>query len=218
MSNVEPQEKKIFHVPVTKGKGSVSVEINLLNDELYQEALSLGLKDMVNGGMSKITKADIPDDTQRYAEAMRIAQERVEAMHAGTLKLSKRASAVAKGAVPSAVMTEARRIARNLVKDMIKAAGIKQTSVGTAEITKAANVVIERDPSIIRLAEANLANRGAPPAGIDITALGIAPDPKLVAKAEAKKAEAKAKKAPGKASAGVLSAAQAGKVAPRVTH
>jgi len=113
----------------------------------------------------------------------------------------------AKSKESAQVMTEARRIARNLVKDAMKEEGIKISHVKASEITAAANELIGDDPSIVEQAKANLAAaETAPKAKINIKAL-IKEDPELVAKAEAKKAKERESKP--------LSKTQAGKVKPR---
>src|SRR3546814_3687824 len=68
-----------------------------------------------------------------------------------------------------AVMTEAMRLARNLVKDAMKANKIKISTVKASEITKAAKALIEADASILATAESNLKAREATPMKIDIT-------------------------------------------------
>lgn len=194
----------ILFVPVTKAGSSVTVDTDKIHDTMYAEALAQGLKVMVNGGMTKLTKENIPDETARKAEALKIAEDRVNLMIEGKLKLGRQAAA-SKG--PSgAVMTEARRLARIAVKEMLKSKGLKVSTYDASEITKAANEIIAADPSYVTTAESNLATRGKGPVptNIDITAM-IQPDPKKVAELEAKKVE----------KAGVLSKTQAGKVAPR---
>jgi hypothetical protein len=103
-------------------------------------------------------------------------------------------------------MTEAMRLARNLVKDAMKANKIKISHVKASEITTAAKALMDSDPSILVTAEANLKAREATPIKINIASL-IHVDAGLVAKDAAKKAKEKAEKP--------LSAKQAGKVAPR---
>lgn len=191
-------------IAVTKSGNSVDVDLSKLPDDVYREALLQGLKVLVNRGMSKVTKEALPDDVARKAEADHLAKVNVDKLYTGDVKLT---GAKAKSAKASgAVMTEARRLAKNLVKDAMKANGIKISHVAASEITKAANTLLEADPSIIETAEANLKAREATPATIDIKAL-IKVDPKLVEKAEAKKAADKASRP--------LSAKQASKVAPR---
>lgn len=194
----------IMSIAVTKSGNSVDVDTSKLPDDVYREALLQGLKVLINRGMSKVTKEALPDDAARKAEADHLAGVNVEKLYSGDVKLT---GAKAKSAKASgAVMTEARRLAKNLVKDAMKANGIKISHVAASEITKAANALLEADPSIIDTATKNLADREKTPVAIDITKL-IHTDPALVAKAEAKKAADKANRP--------LSAKQAGKVAPR---
>lgn len=189
-------------VPITKGKASVTINTDDIPDAVYQEALLQGLKVLLNRGASKITKETYPADAELQAAAMAKAQEQVELVRTGKIKFTgQKASAKASGAV----MTEARRLARNLVKDALKQAGHKISHYEAAEITKAANALLDQDASILETAKANLEARSAKPIAIDVSAL-VQESPKLVAKAAKAAAEKKAAKA------GQLSATQAGKV------
>lgn len=194
----------IMAIAVTKSGNTVDVDTAKLPDDVYREALLQGLKVLINRGMSKITKEALSDDATRKAEADHKANANVEDLYTGKVKLTGVSSKKTKAS--GAVMTEARRLAKNLVKDAMKSAGMKISHVAASEITKAANALLDSDPSLITQAEANLAQREKTPVAIDIKSL-IHEDPKLIAAAEAKKAKDKANKP--------LSAKQAGKVAPR---
>ncbi len=170
---------------------------------MYREALMLGLKAMSERAMSKITKEAYPDEAERKAAILAKATANQAEVYAGTAKVTGRAKA---NKASGAVMTEAMRLARNLVKDAMKANKIKISHVKASEITATAKKLLDADPSILATAEENLKAREATPTKIDIKSL-IHVDPALVAKDEAKKAKAKAEKP--------LSAKQAGKVAPR---
>lgn len=193
----------LMQIPVVKGKASVEIDTDSLPDAVYQEALRLGLKELVNRGMSKITVAKLEGDdlAKAQAAAMEKANENVENIKTGKIRYAGQKSSAK---VSGAVMTEARRIARNIVKDTLKAAGHKISHYEASEITKAANALIEADPSIVETAKENLEKRSQAPVKIDIAAL-VQESPKLVAKAN----EAKAKKKEQ------LSAKQAGMVAKR---
>lgn len=195
----------LLNIVVTKGKGTIEVNTDNLPQEVYEEAVRLGLKELINRGMSKITKAQIPDETTRQNEAMLKANANAADLLQG--KFRKTGQKAAKG-VAGAVMTEARRIARLVVKDILKANKQKLNVYSAAQYTEAANALIASDPSYVKQAEANLAARSATPAGIDLSSI-LKPNPELVAKAEAKAAKAKQEKGEQ------LSAKQAGKVQPR---
>ena len=186
------------------GAGDISVDTAQLPDDVYREALMQGLKAIAERNMSKITKAAYPDDNERKAAIKAKAEANVKDMYDGKVKITGKAKA--KSGEDKATMTEAMRLARNLVKDAIKAAKGKISHYKASEITVAAKAFIEKDPSIIETAKANLAARAATPVKVDISTL-IHADPALVAKAAEKAAKAKADKP--------LSAKQAGKVAPR---
>lgn len=193
----------VMSIPLKNGAGSVEVDTARLPDDVYREAMLQGLKVLAERAMSKITKEAYPEDAERKAAIKAKAEQNVQDMYDGKVKITGKA-AVKKAS--GAVMTEAMRLARNLVKDAMKANKIKISHVKASEITAAAKALIEADPSIITTAEANLKAREATPVKIDITKL-VHADPALVAKDEEKKAKAKADKP--------LSAKQAGKVAPR---
>jgi hypothetical protein len=193
----------IFTIALKNAAGNVEVDTAKLPNDVYREALMQGLKVIAERGMSKITKANIPDEAERRAEIKAKAEANVQDMYDGKTKITG-AKSVKKAS--GAVMTEAMRLARNLIKDAMKANKIKISTVKASEITKAAKAYIESNPTIIATAEKNLQEREQTPMTIDIKSL-IHVDPELVAKAEAKAAKAKADKP--------LSAKQAGKVAPR---
>lgn len=192
----------VLQVPITKGKATVEIDTEQVPIDVYAEALLLGFKELANRGMSKITKASTKDEDELKSLAMEAAEKNVAAIMSGKIRfLGKKA----KSGESAAVMTEARRIAKNLVKDGIKAAGMKISNVPAKEITQAANVLLAEDPSLVEQAKANLEERAKVPANVALIKSLIKEDPKLVAKAKAAN-EAKRK---------TLSATQAGKVKPR---
>ncbi len=193
----------MVQIALKNAAGTIEVDTARLPDDVYREALMQGLKVIAERGMSKMTKEAYPVEDERKAAIKSKAEANVEDMYAGKVKITG-AKSVKKAS--GAVMTEAMRLARNLIKDAMKANKIKISTVKASEITKAAKAYIETNPGIIETAEANLKAREETPVTIDIKSL-IKVDPALVAKDEAKKAAAKANKP--------LSKAQAGKVAPR---
>lgn len=202
----------VVSIPITKVKGaSVDIDFNSLPDDVYKEMLFLGAKEYINSvKMSKIgaglTKLEGAELDKAKAAVVTQAKANAEAMATGKdFKFHGASKSDAK--VSGAVNTEAMRLAKNLVKDAMKKAGLKISHTPASEITAAAKQVLASMPDLYKTAEANLAARAATPIkGIDIKAL-IKEDPALVAKAEAAKA-AKKKGAP-------LSAKQAGLVAPK---
>lgn len=190
-------------IALKNAAGTIEVDTAKLPDDVYREALMQGLKVIAERGMSKMTKEAYPVEDERKAAIKAKAEANVQDMYAGKVKITG-AKSVKKAS--GAVMTEAMRLARNLIKDAMKANKIKISTVKASEITKAAKAYIESNPSIITTAEANLKAREETPMTLDIKSL-IKVDPELVRKDEEKKAKAKADKP--------LSAKQAGKVAPR---
>lgn len=199
-------------IPITKVKGaSVDIDFNALPDDVYKEMLYLGAKEYINSvKMSKIgaglTKLSGTELEKAQAAVVAQAKANAEAMATGKdFKFHGEAKGATK--VSGAVQTEAMRLAKNIVKDLMKKAGLKISHTPASEITAAAKEVLRQMPDLIATAEANLKARAETPVkGIDIKSL-VHADPALVAKADAAKA-AKKKDAP-------LSAKQAGLVAPK---
>jgi len=194
----------ILKIAITKGKDFIEVNTDSPEDggdlpaEVYARALAEGLKVLLNAGMGKITSTLMPDEATRKAEAMLKAKENLDNLRAGKLKAARGAGSAK---VAGVIMTEAMRLARNLVKDEMKRQGLKVSYVAASEITIAAKALIEATPDIVKQAEANLAERAKVAVTIDVKAIPI--DQGKVDKAEAAKAKKKEQ----------LSAKQAGQTA-----
>ena len=203
-ATAQAPEVKVVNVPITKGKSTLAVDISAIPDDVWQEVILQGLKVLCNRGASKITKETYPQAEELKAAAMSKAAEQLEAINTSKIKFT---GGKKKSGATGAVMTEARRLAKALVKDELKRAGIKISHVEASEITKAANLYLESEhgTALIDKAKANLAEREKVSIGdtIDVSKV-IAISPELVAKANARKAKG-----------GTLSAKQAGKVAKR---
>lgn len=204
-------------IPILKaGKDAhLDVDTDAIPQDMYALALIEGLKVILNSRMSKVgavTKLDGEELTKAHAKAMEIANENLTKLMSGDIKSKGKAT---KSDIPREVMTEARRIAREMVKNEIRKAGMKPSHVAASEITKVADEFIASDPNILVQAKENLAKRAHLSAASEteeqakatLAKFGVSESPKLVAKA-AKAAADKKAKAP-------LSAKQAGKVAPR---
>lgn len=188
----------MLQVPVVKGKASVEIDTDKIPQDVYEYALLLGLKTLVNRGMSKVTKSAHPDEAELKAKAMEIAEKQVQDILAGKVRMT----GASKSKVSGAVKTEAMRIARNLVKDELKRAKIKISHVDAKDITAAAKALVESDPDIIAKAEAAVKERESTPIKIDIKSIAKV-NPAKKAKDDAEKADKP------------LSAKQAGKTATR---
>lgn len=186
-------------IPVAKAKGFLTItkeEIDNLPDAVYREVLLQGFKSVFGRGQSKITADTIPDEAQRKAAAMAAAEKNWEDCKRGEIRIT---GGKAKKAGAGAIMTEARRLARQAVKDAIKAEGGKISHYEASEITKAANALIEEDNSFVEQATKNVEERKAKPAVTSVLS--------LIKVSEKKVAAAKAKSKKG---ADQLSAKQAG--------
>lgn len=192
----------VLKIPVTKAKAFVEMDTEEVPQNVYEEALMQGFKVLLNRGQTKISVTGLTGE--KLAEARKASLEKAEAtkldLLAGKVRIVGAATA---SKVSGAVMTEARRIARNLVKDEMKRQKIKVSHIEASAITQAANGLIEQHPEIIEQAKTNLEARSKTEIKIDLSV--VKPSPKKVAAAEAKKAKP--------AEEGQASAAKAGKVA-----
>ena len=190
---------EMLKVPVVKGKSYLEINTAELPDHVYREALLQGLKLLLNRGQTKLTKEAYPEPEDLKAKAMEVAGETLDNMYAGKIRIAGGAAKADK--VPREVMTEARRIARNLVKEELKRSGVKVSYVESSEITKAANALLAADPDIVKQAQDEVEKRAQKKVKIDIASIPISQ--KKVKAAEERKKDK------------TLSAAKAGKVQTR---
>jgi hypothetical protein len=204
-----------FKITVVKGGDLIEVDTDKLPEEVYEEALLLGLKHLVNAKMTKVTKAALPEDDERKASAMQIAAENVEAMYAGKIRFMARGKAKTKGQGKGAVTTLARQYAKALVKEEIKRQGLRVSHIEAKEITRLANEVLEDEEQggiLLAKAEAELAARAE--GALSGLNLKFVVSEKKVKQAEGKTERAKKEKVEVPA-AHVISA-QAGRTGPQV--
>ena len=201
------QEDYIAAIPVRGKCGTVEINFDKVPMSVYKEMLYLGAEAYINKqGMAKIaaglTKLEGEALAEAKAKVLAQAQKNVDNMLSGQIKLHDDKGK--KAGVSGKVQTEALRLAKDLVKSTLKAAGLKISHYKASEITKFAKLALDSNPELIKRAEENLAQREASVLkGFDVSALKV--DPDRVAKAEEKKAK---KKAPG------LTAKQAGMPVP----
>lgn len=198
----------LIKIPVPKAKGEfLEFETSELPDPVYQEALIIGLKTLLGRGMTKITKEMYPNEEELKAKALEKANSNLADMKAGKIRLM---AAKASAKTGGKVMTEARRLAKQVIKDEMKRQGIKVSYVEASEITKAANAYLTTDAGkdLVEQAKVNIeASEAKAAATVDVLA-GIVGASMV---SEKKKAKVEAEKAKAKAQ---LSAAQAGKTKP----
>ncbi len=203
----------LMKIEVVKAKAFIELdpEKDIPSDEAFAEIVRLGLKEYINRGMSKLgaAKGLEGEALEKYkAAALEIANSHVEELKSGNIKMTgKRAGPKVSGEVN----TEAMRIARNIIKDAIKANGGKISHYKASVISDAAKQYLAgpNGEATLKMAAENIAKRKVTPEGIDLSALvtGMKADPELVKAAEARKGKGKAAKE------GQLSAKQAGVVA-----
>lgn len=199
----------MIEVPITKAGKSVTITVDTdhLSTDVYEAVMREGLKVCLNakmttvGPVTKLEKEGRLDElAKENSAAMTIAQKNLAALTDGTFKFS---GSKAKSTESREVTNEAMRIARDVIRDQLRAANITISHVAAKDITAAAKALVERDESYIAKAKDSLAKRKEVPTDlIDLSALGLHADPAKVAKAEAAKETRKQN----------LSAAQAGKV------
>lgn len=197
---------KVLQIPISKaGRGeTLSVdtdELKDLDEDMYIMLLEEGLKTVLNSKMSKQILAPSKLEGEALEKnkeaALAQASKNLADLKAGTVK--KRASAKA-SAVPRAVLAEAKRLAKEVVKNGIRANGMKISHVEPKDITAMANELVASDPSYIEQATINVAERAEVKPTVDIKTF-IKESPRLIKKAADAKETKKSQ----------LSATQAGK-------
>jgi hypothetical protein len=196
-TDVEQVESTILRVNIPKAKSFIEVETDKLPTHVYQEALVQGLKVLLTKGQTTFTKEKFPDPDELQAAALAKTEQTLRDLYDGKITIRGGAKA---DKVPREVMTAARNIARKMVKELLKRRGVNVTQVKSSDITKAANLMLASNPSIIEKARKEQEDIEKSPIDLDME---IEVDPKLVA-AQAKKKTDK-----------TLSKTQAGKVMSR---
>src|SRR5215472_1868181 len=174
-----------LNIPVAKGKGYLTItkdDIDALPEPVFREIMLQGAKSVLGRGMTKVTADTYPDETERKAASMAAAQKNWEACKAGEIRIT---GGKTKKPGMGAIMTEARRLARQAVKDAIKESGGKISHYEAKDITALANELIDSDPSFLEQATKNIEERKAKPVATGILA-NISVSAKKVAAAEAK--------------------------------
>lgn len=177
-----------FNIKITKAKTSIAVEFDDLPDEVKVFIVEQGLSKLLNGATAKETSATTPDETARAANSLALANKKLDALKAGQFKRTSRGD----GKVAGVVMTEARRLAKNIIKAGIKKEGKRISDFEAKAITEAANAYIGEHPELIETAKASIEANAKLAQSVAVNVAAIPVSPAKVAKNEKKKAEAKA--------------------------
>jgi hypothetical protein len=192
-----------MQIPISKGKDLfIEIETDDLMEEAFpadafKEIIFQGLKQVLNRGQSKLSSTKDMEGKQladQNAALMAKAQETLEAMRAGNIRVTG-GKAKTKG-VDRQVMTEATRLAKIIIKAALKEAGQRISHIPAKEITAAAKEYLEGDDGQELIAQAREtikarieSEHAVSSKKIDLSK--VKADPKLVAKAEAKKKQTK---------------------------
>lgn len=192
--------------------GDIQVNVSALDDNVYKAVIQAGLDAIfakANGAakiLAGITKLEGTELEKRKTEVREAAGKTLDQLTQGIIPGAKRAK------TSGAEATEAMRLAKNMVKDLIRNSGQKIGAYSAKELTAAAKVVLERNPALLDLAKKNLAERAVEAKGtkaLDLSGL-------FGAKATSEEVKAKPKVAPTRKKKGdPISAKQAGMAAPR---
>jgi len=213
-SGAEAPADFIAQIALKGEAGAIEINFTALPDQTYQALLIAGAEAFLNkaNGAAKclagITKLEGKELEDRKKEVLKAAEQTAQQLREGIVPGAKKAKA------SGAVSTEAMRLAKNMVKDLIRNSGQKIGAYSAKELTAAAKTVLERNPALIQLAEKNLAERATEAKGTSALNLkGL-----FGAKADSDEVKAKPKAPPKRKGTGdkaPLSAKQAGMAAPR---
>lgn len=182
----------IVSVFISKGKGSLDVDISKLPDDVYNEVVQKGLQSILGRGMGEIKTGALEGEELRRAQeaAMEVAAANLDKCYKGEIRFM----AAKRTKVKGKERTEALRIAKQIVKDQMKAEGLKVSHYSAKEITAAAEQVLNDNPEILEQAKENLAkieSERTKKVKIDLKS-SMKADPKKVAAAKEKSDKAKA--------------------------
>lgn len=177
-------------VPVVKAKQNITFDTDSIPEAVYAEALRLGLKELTNRGMTKLTKAAFRDDQEALSAAvMEVANKNYTNILEGKIRIAGAKSDKASGKV----MVEARRLAKAAVKEELKRQNIKVSYVSAKDLTEAANALIASDPTFVEKAKVNVAEtESTKNEALSNIVKSVKVDDTLKARDEEKKAAAKA--------------------------
>lgn len=192
--------RTVVYAKITKaGNAVVEFDYSKVNDQKYEMIIEAGVTTLLNTRMTKVTKALIPNEDDRKAAALAIAEENRDNLYEGTFTRTTKSTVTASASREE--MTEALRLARLAVKDEIRRQGGKLSHYNVTDITTEAKKIVKGNPSFMAQAKTNLSTLVRAPSPIVLHE-----DPKKV------KAEAERKAKVAKEKAEQLSAKQAGAI------
>ena len=193
----------VIDIPISKGKDLFfPVDLDEIMGEefpadVYREIIFQGLKQVMNRGFSvqeSAKKMSEAEQAKHNATLLKIAEENMEKYRKGEIRVSG-GKAKTKG-LARAIMTEATRLAKVIVKDGIKRAGkVKVSHVAAREITALAKQYLETEAGQELIEEATATVKGREKAEIKVVGIDFAAikaDPELVKKSKGKNAKPKA--------------------------
>lgn len=179
----------LFKIKISKAKTNLDVEFDDLPAEVQAFIVEQGLSKLLNGATARETAATTPDEKVRGENAMALAMNKLDALKAGKFK---RTAARGDGKTPMVVMTEARRLAKNIIKAHLKAQGKRLGEIEPAAITEAANLYLTENPDLIETAKASIEASAALASSAKVNVDAIPVSAAKVKANEDKKAKSKA--------------------------
>lgn len=181
-------ESHTIKVKIAKAQTNIEVIFEDLPPDIQLYIVEQGLSKVLNAATAKVTKANTESEAQLAELALAEANKKLDKLKKGDLKRSSKSD----GKVPGVVMTEARRLAKNIVKASIKAQGQRISDYEAKAITEAASIYLGEHPELIEQASASIeaSKNLATAAAVNVSSIPVSEVKR--AKNEAKKAEARA--------------------------
>ncbi len=140
----------------------LAIDTSKFTDEVNAFVFAYGLKQLLNDAGSSGKDAD---------EKLAMAQKKLDALYAGTLRTARGGSA--KAAIDP-VQAEAERLARADIAKMLKAGGRKLGDVDADKLATAIEAHLRRNPEILKTAKARVDALGkAKTVAVDLGDLGL---------------------------------------------
>jgi hypothetical protein len=194
------EPRKMVKVPIVKGKQAIEVDVQQIPQDMWDQVVLAGLKVVLNGGATKLTKKEIPDEEELKTKAMEVADDRLQQLYDGTLRIGRGSTSTKQ--VSGEVKIEARQQALKTIKAQLKKQGFLLRDYDPKDLRAAADDLLESEDGESIYKEAQAAIDARNKKTLDLS--GLKPSANAKAKADRRSKERKSD----------VSAAQAGRPQP----
>jgi hypothetical protein len=210
MTDVQVERMSPVYTIALKGEaGDIEVNTDEFDDATCRALMQAGIEHFINkaNGAAKaitgVTKATGADLAARQKQIREAAEKTIQNLKDGLTPGKKKAK------VTGAVQIEAMRLAKDMLRNLIKGQNQTLKAYSAKEQTAGAKIILEQNPHLLVVAEANLAKRADDTKGLK----GISLESLFGDKANSEEVKAKPRKTPVRKAKGDVASVPAGMVA-----